>query len=118
MLISFFIFTCCRACCNGCGHKKYQKSSEARSCWKWVNYTFLTVSVVLIFIGLVFSYYTNEYISDVVDYVPEATIEIIDTVSLYVGGMSNQLGYMTNSFLAVYASTSDTLLSIGDSFVQ
>ena len=98
MIISGFVFLCCRCCCYGCGHTDYQSEKSAKSCWKYVNSSILLSILISVFICMIFLFLENDWVNEIVASLTEDVTTVFSNLSLYISGVANQVNYYTYEF--------------------
>jgi len=119
LIIPTFLLTfcACRCCCGFCGHSNKQSYSEAKSKWRWCNFSSLFLINLLLILGAIFVFMTNNWVNEVVENVPQDASLIISTFNDYVSGTSNQVVYMTEQFNLTYSEIFTIVAAFGTTFV-
>nr|CAB3265179.1 prominin-1-like [Phallusia mammillata] len=92
------IMCCCRTCCDNCGGEMTQKKSRTHSKWRHCLCISLLILTVFMAVPCVFVFLTNEWVTDVVQIIPEKTNESLSNIIKYLDNVPVQFDYVTDQY--------------------
>ncbi|CAH2322952.1 prominin-1-A-like isoform X1 [Pelobates cultripes] len=107
------LFFCCCPCCWNCGARMYQKQTENRTCKRRFLYFFLFIITLIILVGNILAFYTNQKISNVVDKSFIVYNDTVGNMKTYLDSVPQQIDQVITASYMPINTANNSIINIG-----